>query len=142
MIDLSTQLFGWLGIYGAMALAALGSMIGCARAGHAACGAMLDMESGHGRLIGIAAMPASQAIYGIVLTLALNRVVSADNAAPLAAIGLLGGLAQLVGAVKQGTAARRRSWSRSRALRRLGWPSPPPPSSRASRCSRWRLPCC
>ncbi|TXG83831.1 MAG: ATP synthase subunit C [Sphingomonadales bacterium] len=102
MIDLSTQLFGWLGIYGAMALAALGSMIGCARAGHAACGAMLDMESGHGRLIGIAAMPASQAIYGIVLTLALNRVVSADNAAPLAAIGLLGGLAQLVGAVKQG----------------------------------------
>lgn len=102
MNDMMTPLLGWLGIYGAMALAALGSMIGCARAGQAACGAMLDLDGGYGRLIAIAGMPASQSIYGIVLTLALNRPVSVENAAPLAAIGLLGGIAQMVGGIYQG----------------------------------------
>ena len=99
---MTIPLLGWLGIYGALALAAVGSMIGCARAGQAACGAMLDLDGGYGKLIAIAGMPASQSIYGIVLTMALNRPVSAENAAPLAAIGLLGGLAQLVGGIYQG----------------------------------------
>ena len=96
------QLLGWTGIYAAMALAALGSMIGCARAGQAACGAMLDLDGGYGRLIAIAGMPASQSIYGIVLTLSLNRAVTPDNAVPLAVLGIIGGIAQLVGAVYQG----------------------------------------
>lgn len=96
------ELLGWSGIFGALALAAIGSMIGCTRAGQAATGAMLDMDSGHGRLVAIAGMPASQAIYGIVLTLALNRPVTADNAGPLFAIGLFGGAALMLSAALQG----------------------------------------
>lgn len=97
-----TDILGWTGIYGAMVLAAIGSMAGCARAGQAACGAMLDMDGGHGKLVAIAGMPASQSIYGIVLTMALNRPVTPENAIPLAAIGLLGGIAQFVGGIYQG----------------------------------------
>lgn len=102
MTATASQLLGWSGIYGAMVLAAIGSMIGCTRAGQAACGAMLDLESGHGRLVAIAGMPASQSIYGIVLTLALNRPVTDANGAALFALGLFGGLAQLLSAAYQG----------------------------------------
>ena len=56
-----------------MALGAMGSMVGCSRAGQAACGALLETESGYGRYIGVSAMPSSQTIYGIVVTLTLNR---------------------------------------------------------------------
>ncbi len=102
MTETVSQLLGWTGIYGAMVLAAIGSMIGCTRAGQAACGAMLDLESGHGRLVAIAGMPASQSIYGIVLTLALNRPVTDANGAALCALGLFGGMAQLLSAAYQG----------------------------------------
>lgn len=97
-------MLGWTGIYGAMALAAVGSIVGCTRAGQAACGAMLETESGHGRFVGIAAMPASQTIYGIVVMLALNRTVTAENAAALFAIGVLAGMVLGVSAYFQGLA--------------------------------------
>lgn len=93
---------GWAGLYGPMALGAIGSMIGCAQAGQAACGALLETETGHGRYIGIAAMPSSQSIYGIVVMFALNREINLDNAPGLAAIGLLCGLALLFSAAWQG----------------------------------------
>lgn len=96
------DMLGWAGIYGAAVLGIIGSMLGVTRAGQAAAGAMLDVDSGYGRLVAIAGMPASQGIYGIVLTLALNRSVDAANAGALAAIGLLGGTAQLFGAWLQG----------------------------------------
>lgn len=102
MAELVTQAAGWTGIYAAMVLAAIGSILGCARAGQAACGALLETDSGHGRLIGIAAMPASQAIYGIVTMLALQRPVTADNAMALLVVGVLSGLAQMVSAIQQG----------------------------------------
>lgn len=102
MNEMMMSMLGWAGIYGAMVLAAIGSMIGCTRAGQAACGAMLDLEGGYGRLIAIAGMPASQSIYGIVLTLALNRPLTEANAAALAAIGLFGGAAQMFSAIYQG----------------------------------------
>ncbi|MFT6351170.1 MAG: V/A-type H+-transporting ATPase subunit K [Neptuniibacter pectenicola] len=85
-----------------MALGAIGSMIGCALAGQAACGALLETETGHGRYIGIAAMPSSQSIYGIVVMFALNREITVANAPGLAAIGLLCGLALLFSAAWQG----------------------------------------
>jgi V/A-type H+-transporting ATPase subunit K len=97
-------LLGWTGIYGAMALAALGSIVGCTRAGQAACGAMLETESGHGRFVGVAAMPASQTIYGIVVMLALNRTVTAENAPALFAIGVLAGVVLGLSAYFQGLA--------------------------------------
>ena len=96
-------LIGWAGIYGATVLAGIGSMIGCTRAGQAAAGAILDVDGGWGKLIGISAMPASQAIYGIVLTLSLNRAVTAETGPGLGAIGLLGGLALMMSAAYQGS---------------------------------------
>lgn len=93
---------GWAGLYGPMALGAIGSIIGCALAGQAACGALLETETGHGRYVGIAAMPSSQTIYGIVVMFSLNRDVSIDNAPGLFAVGILAGLALLFSAVRQG----------------------------------------
>lgn len=85
-----------------MALGAIGSIIGCALAGQAACGALLETETGHGRYVGIAAMPSSQTIYGIVVMFSLNRTVTLDNAPGLFAVGILAGLALLFSAVRQG----------------------------------------
>ena len=94
---------GWVGIYSPMALGAIGSMLGCTRAGQAAIGALLETESGHGRYIGLSAMPSSQTIYGIVVMLTLNRVVTPENAPGLFGIGLLAGLALMISAMAQGS---------------------------------------
>jgi len=93
---------GWIGIYAPMALGAIGSVIGCARAGQAACGAMLETESGYGRYVGVSAMPSSQVIYGIVIMLSLNRTVTPTTAPGLFAIGVLVGLALMFSAIYQG----------------------------------------
>ena len=94
---------GWAGIFLPTALGAIGSIIGCARAGQAACGALLDVESGYGRLVGASALPSSQTIYGIVVTMQLNRDVTPDAAPGLFAVGLLVGSALLFSAVLQGS---------------------------------------
>ncbi|MDD2761391.1 MAG: ATP synthase subunit C [Methylomonas sp.] len=101
MTDLMIVL-GWIGIYAPMALGAVGSVIGCAVAGQAAIGAMLDTETGHGRYVGLSAMPSSQVIYGIVVMFTLNRAVSVDNAGGLFAVGVLAGVALLYCTVYQG----------------------------------------
>jgi len=93
---------GWAGIYGPTALGAVGSIIGCARGGQAACGAMLDVESGYGRFIGLSALPSSQVIYGIVVMFTLNREVTATSAGGLCAVGLLAGLALMISGIYQG----------------------------------------
>lgn len=93
---------GWAGIYGPTALGGIGSIIGCARAGQAACGAMIDVESGHGRLVGLSALPSSQIIYGIVIMFTLNRPMTLEVAPPLVAIGLLSGLTLMFSAIFQG----------------------------------------
>lgn len=95
---------GWLGIYAPLALGAIGSMIGCTRAGQAACGAMLEVEGGYGRFIGLSAMPSSQTIYGIVVTLSFNRTLTTANSPGLFGLGVLAGLALLVSAAAQGSA--------------------------------------
>jgi V/A-type H+-transporting ATPase subunit K len=93
---------GWLGVFAPMALGAIGSMVGVARAGQAACGAMLETESGFGKFIGVSAMPSSQAIYGIVVMLTLNRGVNVNNAPGIFSIGLLAGLGLMYSAFAQG----------------------------------------
>ena len=40
-------------LYAPMALGAVGSIMGCAVAGQAAIGAMLDTDSGYGRYVGV-----------------------------------------------------------------------------------------
>ena len=93
---------GWIGIFSPVALGAIGSIIGCAKGGQAAIGAMLETESGHGRFVGVSAMPSSQTIYGIVVMLTLNRAVTLENAPGIFAVGVLVGLALLASATYQG----------------------------------------
>ncbi len=95
---------GWIGVYAPLALGAIGSMLGVARGGMAACGALLEVESGYGRFIGISAMPSSQTIYGIVVTLTLNVGVTVENAPGIIGIGLLSGVALLISGMAQGSA--------------------------------------
>ena len=93
---------GWTGIYSPMAIGAIGSAIGCAIAGQAGIGAMLETESGYGRYVGVSAMPSSQVIYGIVVMFTLNREVTPENAGALFGIGLFAGLALLYSGIWQG----------------------------------------
>ncbi len=95
---------GWAGMYGVMALGAIGSIIGCAIAGQAAIGAMVDSESGYGRFIGVSVMPSSQVIYGIVVMFTLQREVTDGSAPALAGIGIMAGLALMFSGIKQGQA--------------------------------------
>lgn len=95
-------ILGWIGLYAPMALGAIGSIIGCAVAGQAAIGAMLDTETGHGRYVGVSAMPSSQVIYGIVVMFTLNRPISEANASGIFAVGVLAGLALMFSAIYQG----------------------------------------
>lgn len=97
-------MLGWVGIFAPVALGAIGSVVGCTRAGQAAIGALLETESGHGRYIGISAMPSSQTIYGIVVMLSLNRPLDATNAPGVFAIGTLVGAALMLSAFGQGQA--------------------------------------
>ncbi len=93
---------GWIGIFAPVALGAIGSGIGCGRAGQAAAGAMLETDGGHARFVGLSALPSSQVIYGIVVMFALRRAVTVENAPALFAIGVLSGLALLITAMWQG----------------------------------------
>ena len=102
-VDQLSLVLGWAGLYGALALGAIGSMIGCTIAGQAACGALLEAEGGYGKFIGVSALPSSQAIYGVVITLTLNEIAVNTTSAPgLFAVGILAGVALLYCAVKQG----------------------------------------
>lgn len=95
---------GWAGIIAPLSLGAIGSIIGSAIAGQAACGALLEVDSGYGRYIGLTAMPSSQTIYGIVVMFALNRTVNIETAPGLFAIGVFTGLALMLSAAWQGRA--------------------------------------
>lgn len=95
-------ILGWIGLYAPMALGAIGSIMGCAVAGQAAIGAMLDTETGHGRYVGVSAMPSSQVIYGIVVMFTLNRPITEANASGIFAVGVLAGFALMFSAIYQG----------------------------------------
>lgn len=95
---------GWLGIFAPLTLGAIGSMIGVGRGGQAAAGAMLEVEGGYGRFVGVAAMPSSQTIYGIVVMLTLNRSVTLGSSPGLFVLGTLTGVALLASAAAQGSA--------------------------------------
>lgn len=105
MDDLNLMTLGWLGVFAPLALASIGSMIGCSRGGQAAIGALLDTETGHGKYIGLSAMPSSQSIYGIIVSLTLGGLgVNAQTAGTLFGIGVLTGIALLISAIQQGNA--------------------------------------
>ena len=88
-MDVLTLILGWVGIYSPVALASIGSAIGCTRAGKAACGAILEVDGGYGRYIGLSVLPSSIVIYGIVIMFTLNRPVGTETAPGLFAVGSL-----------------------------------------------------
>jgi V/A-type H+/Na+-transporting ATPase subunit K len=95
---------GWIGVFAPVALGAIGSVIGCAVAGQAAIGAMLDTDSGYGRFIGLSVLPSSFVIYGIVLMFTLQQPVNSVNAGALFGIGLLSGVSLMFTGIWQGRA--------------------------------------
>ena len=95
-------LLGWIGIYSPVALAGVGSAIGCTRAGKAACGALMEVDGGYGRYIGLSVLPSSIVIYGIVIMFTLNRPVVAATAPGLFGVGALIGVALLLIGIVQG----------------------------------------
>jgi V/A-type H+-transporting ATPase subunit K len=96
------SLLGWIGIYSPVALAAIGSAMGCTRAGKAACGAMLEVDGGYGRFVGVSVLPSTMVIYGIVVMFTLNRPVGPESSPGLFGVGVLAGVALLITAILQG----------------------------------------
>ena len=96
--------FGWVGVYAPLAMGSIGSIIGCARAGQAAIGAMMELEGGYGKFVGVSAMPSSQVIYGIVVTLTFGNAINPASSAGIFGIGVLCGLALMLSAIYQGYA--------------------------------------
>jgi V/A-type H+-transporting ATPase subunit K len=92
-MDTFMIMLGWAGIYAPTALGAIGSITGCTRGGQAALGAMIDVEGGYGRFIGLSVLPSSSVIYGIVIMFTLNRTVTVESAPGLFGVGFLSGLA-------------------------------------------------
>ena len=90
-----------------LGLACLGSSVGCGIAGMASHGVMTHVDEGHGKFIGLSAMPSSQSIYGFVLMILMRNAINEGSVSPMSAIGiaLFAGLAIMVSAIFQGKAA-------------------------------------
>ena len=101
-MDIFILLLGWIGIYSPVALASIGSAIGCTRAGKAACGAILEVDGGYGRYIGLSVLPSSIVIYGIVIMFTLNRPVALTTAPGLFGVGAMIAIALLFIGILQG----------------------------------------
>jgi len=102
-LDAIILTLGWAGIFAPVALGAIGSVVGCTRAGQAACGALLETEGGYGRVSGVSAMPSPQTSDGILVMLTLNQTLTTENAPGICAIGVLTGLALMASAFGQGS---------------------------------------
>lgn len=99
--------FAMIGPALVLALACLGSAIGCGIGGMASHGVMARVDEGHGKFIGMSALPSSQAIYGFVLMLLMKNAIDANTLTAWngIGIGLFIGLAIMVSAIYQGMCA-------------------------------------
>lgn len=88
----------------ALGLSCIGSGIGCAIAGAASHAVMSRVEEGHGKFIGMAAAPSSQAIYGFLLMLLMSFAIKDGSLSPMSGvgIGLASGLAIMISGIFQG----------------------------------------
>ncbi|MCB1109799.1 MAG: ATP synthase subunit C [Chlamydiia bacterium] len=98
---------GMIGPAMVLALACLGSAIGCGIAGMASHGVMARVDENHGKFIGMSALPSSQAIYGFVLMLLMKNAILANTLTAMngIGIGLSIGLAIMFSAIYQGMCA-------------------------------------
>lgn len=90
-----------------LSLACGGAAIGCGIAGMAAHGVMSRVEEGHGKFLGMSAIPSSQAIYGLVLMVLMDQKIKGGSLSPESAIGIGAavGAAILISAIYQGMCA-------------------------------------
>ena len=105
-MDQFINLLGWVGVFSPMALGCAGSGFGISISGQAACGALLDVESGYGKYIGICALPSSQGILGIVIMFILMGHMHGGMTNQIApaffGIGLFSGIGLLLTSLYQG----------------------------------------
>ncbi len=71
-----------------LGLAMIGSSFGCGIAGMASHAVMARIDEGHGKMIGMSAMPSSQAIYGFILMLLMNQSIKDKSLSPMGGIGI------------------------------------------------------
>src|SRR3990167_4809445 len=85
----------------------IGSAIGCGIAGMASHAVMARVEEGHGKFIGMSAVPSSQSIYGFVLMILMKNAILAGTLSPVTAIGigLFSGVAFMFSSIYQGMCA-------------------------------------
>ncbi len=90
-----------------LGMGCIGSAIGCGIAGMASHGVMTHVDEGHGKFIGLSAMPSSQSIYGFVLMILMKNAINAGTLSPMSGIGIafFTGLAIMMSAIYQGKAA-------------------------------------
>ncbi len=90
-----------------MALASLGSSIGCGIAGMASHGVMTRVDEGHAKFITLSAIPSSQSIYGFILMIVMRGAIRTGTLAPLNALGIgfFVGIAIMTSAIYQGKCA-------------------------------------
>ena len=99
--------FSMIGPGIALGLGCLGSAIGCGIAGMASHGVMTHVDEGHGKFIGISAVPSSQSIYGFVLMILMRNALTDGTLSPISGVGiaLFAGLAIMTSAIFQGKVA-------------------------------------
>jgi len=99
--------FSMIGPGIALGMGCVGSSIGCGIAGMASHGVMSRIEEGHGKLIAMSAIPASQSIYGFLLMMFMSQSIKAGTLLPLDAIGIafFVGLAIMFSSIFQGKCA-------------------------------------
>jgi V/A-type H+-transporting ATPase subunit K len=87
-----------------MAMGCFGSSIGCGLAGMASHAVMTRVEEGHGKFIGLSAIPASQSIYGFILMVMMKNAIQLGTLSGEAGIGigLFVGIALMVSSIYQG----------------------------------------
>lgn len=87
-----------------LGLAMIGSSFGCGIAGMASHAVMARIDEGHGKMIGMSAMPSSQAIYGFILMLLMNDAIKNGKLSAIGGIGigLSVGFALLFSSILQG----------------------------------------
>lgn len=87
-----------------LALSSIGSSIGCGIAGMASHAVMARIDEGHGKMIGMSAMPSSQSIYGFILMLLMNTAIKEGTLSALGGLGMgfFIGFAFFFSAVMQG----------------------------------------
>ena len=99
--------YSMLGPAISLGLGCVGSSIGCGIAGMASHAVMSRVEEGHGKFIGMSAMPASQSLYGFALMYIMMNDIRAGTLDPFNAvgIGLFSGIVMMISSIYQGMCA-------------------------------------